>query len=117
MALVELEGGTGAPVSEKVERVALPYVVLPAVVFQLDVAEPRCEAAQSTACIDRRQLGGVAGQDELPASMLDSTQQLVEHAGADHAGLVDDEHRARSSPRLVSSAAMLVDGIPASRPS
>ena len=45
---------------------------------------------------DRLELAGVADQDEPPVVVLGEVDELVQGAGAEHAGLVDD-HRGRRS--------------------
>jgi hypothetical protein len=73
-------------------------VNLPAVLSQADGPEPDGQATEGAAGVDLRQLGGVADQHDLGAAAVGVVQDLGEEAGADHARLVDDQHRVAAQP-------------------
>jgi hypothetical protein len=68
-------------------------VQLPAVLGQLAGAKAEAEGAEAAAGVDRRQLPVIADQHDLRLRPLGVLQQAGELAGADHAGLVDHQHR------------------------
>jgi hypothetical protein len=66
---------------------------LPAVVGELDRGQPGGQGAEQAAGVDLGQLVGVADQHDLDLLLLGVVEQPGELAGADHAGLVDHQHR------------------------
>jgi len=62
--------------------------------MQLDRAEPLREGAERAAGLDLRELAVIADQYELCLRMLRCVREGSEIARADHAGLVDEQHRA-----------------------
>ena len=92
--------GSGSPVAQVRERVALRRVVLAAVLRKADRAEAVAEGGEEAAGADGRELAGVADQDRLPAGLLDQLEQRREDARLRHAGLVDDQHAAARQTAL-----------------
>ena len=92
VALVEVERSVGVAVTDELDGLALPALFLAAVVDQRDRRKPGREGAEDAAGFDRGQLVGVADDDELPACRVDARDELGERAGAEHAGLVDDQN-------------------------
>ena len=81
------------------QRLPLPLGHLPAVLLELDHRQPIHERAERPAGPDRRELAVVADEHELDVEPTDPLDQLGELAGGQHAGLVDDEHRAARQRR------------------
>jgi hypothetical protein len=93
---VGLVGGHGLldqPGADKVEGFTFPGLVLAAVLGQLAGAEAEAEGAEAAAGVDWGQLPVIADQDHLGLGLVCVLQELGELAAADHAGLVDHQHR------------------------
>jgi hypothetical protein len=82
------------PGADQVEGLAFPGLVPPTILDQLAGAEAQAEATEAAASVDRRQLPIIANQDHLGLRLLGVLEQAGELAGADHAGLIDHQHRA-----------------------
>jgi hypothetical protein len=82
------------------ERVAVELVPLAEVLPQVDSADPGHHTAQVPAGLDRGQLPVVADQDHLGTGGRGVGEQAVVVAGADHARLVDDQHRVGREPAV-----------------
>ena len=81
-------------VAQRRERVAVPRLVLAADLGQLERAESVGQRGEQAAGLDLGQLAIVADEHELGLRLLGRVEQAREVARADHAGLVDDQHRA-----------------------
>ena len=82
------------------ERVAVELMPLAEVLPQVDGTDPGHHTAQVPAGLDRGQLPVVADQDHLGTGGGGVGEQAVVVAGADHAGLVDDQHRVGPEPAV-----------------
>src|SRR5437773_1139719 len=82
-----------AVLAHELDRVAFPGVQLPAVLGQLAGAEAEAEGAEAAAGVDRCQLPVIADQHHLGLGVVGVFEEAGELAGADHAGLVDHQHR------------------------
>jgi hypothetical protein len=78
--------------------------VLAAVLGQLAgaKAEPQPEGAEAAAGVDRRQLPVLADQDHLGLRLLGVLEEAGQLAAAQHAGLIDHQHRAGVQPLCTS---------------
>ncbi len=81
-------------VAELVEGAPLPGFALSPVLGQLDGEPTPHEPADGAAGLELLQLAVIADQHELPVGLCDGIKQPGELTGREHAGLVDDEHRA-----------------------
>jgi hypothetical protein len=82
------------PGTDQVQGFPFPGLLLAAVLDQLRGAEAEAEGAEAAAGIDGGQLPVIADQDHLGLGVLGVLQEPGELAAADHAGLVDHQHRA-----------------------
>ena len=107
--VVEGAGGDAAVADVGVEGVGLAGSQLegrglfPAVAEAVDGGElvgaaGAAELVEHAAAADGLELAGVADEDESPLLGHGERDELVEGAGADHPGLVDDEGRAGREP-------------------
>ena len=64
-------------------------------------AEPVGQRREQPAGLDLGQLAIVADEHELGLRLLGGVEQACEVARADHAGLVDDQHRPRGQSHAV----------------
>ncbi|HMJ36759.1 MAG TPA: hypothetical protein VK501_22840 [Baekduia sp.] len=78
------------------ESRAIPRLCLAMDLVQLDRSEVSRESAERAPGIDLRKLAVVADQDELGLRVGGVLCEPVDRARADHASLVDDQHRTRS---------------------
>ena len=85
------DGAGGVAVAELVEGGAFPGVGLPPVGGQGDGVGPGGEGGEGAAGGELGELAVVPDQDQVPVGGLDQLKELVQGAGADHAGFVDDE--------------------------
>ena len=82
------------PGADQLEGFAFPGLLLAAVLDQLGGAEAEPEGAEAAAGVDRGQLPVIADQDHLGLGLLGVLEQAGQLAAADHAGLIDHQHRA-----------------------
>jgi hypothetical protein len=68
---------------------------------ELDRPAGRAEFAEHAATPDRLELVGVTDQHQTPLLGVGQVCELVEVAGVDHAGLVDDHRRPHRQPPRV----------------
>jgi hypothetical protein len=68
-------------------------LVLAAVLGQLARAEAETEGAEATTGVDRGQLPVIADQHHLGPGLLGVLEEAGELAAAEHAGLIDHQHR------------------------
>jgi hypothetical protein len=89
---VQLHGLVDLALADQLDRLALPGVQLPPVLREFAGAKPQAQGAEAAAG-GGRELPVVADQDHLRLGVLGVLQQAGELARADHAGLVDHQHR------------------------
>jgi hypothetical protein len=87
------QGSVRVTVAELVERGLFPHVGLPPVVGEFGGGESGGQGAEQAAGVDLGELVGVAGEHDLHGLGFGMVEEAGELAGADHAGLVDHEHR------------------------
>jgi len=81
------------PTPHQVEGLAFPGLLLAAVLHQLRRSQAEAEGAEAAAGVDRRQLPVIPDQDHLGPGLLGVLEQPAQLAAADHAGLIDHQHR------------------------
>ena len=97
MIQVGVEAG-GVAVSQLQGRGRFPLVVETVDRVELDRPAGRAEFTEHPATPDRLELVGVTDQHQPPPLGVGQVCELVEVAGADHAGLVDDHRRPHRQP-------------------
>jgi len=81
------------PISDQLEGLAFPGLLLPAVLGQLGGAQAETEGAEAAAGVDGGQLPVIADQHDLGLGLLGVIQETGQLAAAEHAGLVHHQHR------------------------
>jgi hypothetical protein len=81
------------PVTDQLQGLAFPGLVLAAVLGQLAGAEAEPEGAEAAAGVDGGQLPVVTDQHHLGLGAVGVLQEPGELAAAQHAGLIDHQHR------------------------
>jgi hypothetical protein len=89
------------------QSVALPLLDLTPVLQQLVGAQPGDQATEAATGIDRRELPGVADQDDLCSARFGNVEKPAQLAAAGHAGFVQDHQRAGLQADLRSSSSSL----------
>jgi hypothetical protein len=95
--VVSLVGGyrlLDQPAPDEIEGFAFPGLVLAAVLDQLGGAEAEAEGAEAAASVDRGQLPVITDQHHLGLGVVGVLEGAGELAAAEHAGLIDYQHRA-----------------------
>jgi hypothetical protein len=92
------ERAVGGTVAEPIEGSALPGGDLTSVVMEARRAESARESGEGTASINGWQLAVVADEDDFGSAGGCLVEQSLEGAGADHRGLVDNDHLVLDSP-------------------
>jgi hypothetical protein len=110
VGLVGRDGLLDQPGPHEFEGFAFPGVALPSVLCEFAGAQPQPQGAEAAAGVDGGQLPVVADQHHLGLAPLGVGQQLGELAAAEHAGLVDDQHRPRVQP-LVARAELAEEAV------
>ena len=99
------------------ESLAIPRLRLAVDLMQLDCSEVLRQPAERASGIDLRKLPIVADQDQLGRRVGGVLSEPIDRARADHARLIDDQHRTGSRPlpwsMSTSSRAIVVLSIPA----
>jgi hypothetical protein len=90
--MLEEDVGVHVAVAQRGEGADLLGVDLAAVAGELDGAEALADGAEGAAGLDLGKLTGVADADELAVGRGGVLGEPLVLAGADHAGLVDQEH-------------------------
>ncbi len=96
MRLIGMDGLAGPARRQRPRGVFLPVLMLPANLADLGRPMPLGQRAKRRARLDRLQLLRIADQHHLRARPLGRRQHPLHLARADHAGLVDHQHVART---------------------
>jgi hypothetical protein len=82
------------PRADEVEGFAFPGLLLPPILREFTGPEAEPQSPEAAAGVDRRQLPVIADQHHLGLGLVGVLQEPGELAAADHAGLIDHQHRA-----------------------
>ncbi len=84
--------GVDVTLAQVLDRLAFPWLGLPAVLRQRGCAKSQPESPKPSACLDGSELLVIANEHDLTAGVLGVVEQAGELAGAEHPRLVHHQH-------------------------